>query len=224
MRERPILFSPWSVQRILANQKTQTRRVIQPPPRETDFVAITGDTILLRRCPFGDRGDVLWVKEPFSLGKAQDGRTPAEAWEHVKERKQGLTVLYRAGGWKSVAPFEREEPVYPDNEPMPGWAGRRRHGMFMPRWASRITLEIADIKVERVQEISEEDAKEEGVRYWPSYHGWAVRDPDGENGEGVYRTAILSFACLWDSINGKDHPWSSNPWAWAISFRRLETQ
>lgn len=246
MRERPIPFSPWSVQRMLANQKSQTRRVMNPQPIWDETPGVDGEghfcgryqTLVMGRngepdvdvgvdrhcCPHGTVGDCLWVKEPFSLGKAQDGRTPAEAWEHVKETKQGLTVLYRAGGWKRVAPFEREEPTYPDDEPMPEWAGRRRHGMFMPRWASRITLEITDIRIERVQDISEEDAKAEGVRYWPSYHGWAVRDPDGENGEGVYQTAPLGFSRLWDSINGKDHPWSSNPFCWCISFRRLEAQ
>lgn len=273
MRERPILFSPWSVQRILANGKFQTRRVISPQPphddnwnpkRHSEFPELWlgySSYGLMRndvgpdsercewRCPHGATGDVLWVKEPFSLSKAQDGRTPAEAWEHVKETKQGLTVLYRAGGWKSVAPFERQEPIYPDNEPMPEWAGRRRHGMFMPRWASRITLEITDIRVERVQEISEDDAEAEGAEACETGLECSGCPWIGfEDSPGVERTEDedWEFICpeckevcahhpineqfrfgyrhVWDEINGKTHPWSSNPWCWCISFRRLEMQ
>lgn len=158
------------------------------------------------------------MKEPFSLGKAQDVRTPVEAWEHVKETKQGLTVLYRAGGWKSVAPFERQEPIYPDNEPMPEWAGRRRHGMFMPRWASRITLEITDIRVQRVQEISTEDCIAEGCV--PFY----THKKCGEDFCPVHHQERAEYKKIWDEINGKTNPWEQNPWVWAISFRRLESQ
>lgn len=256
MRECPILFSPWSVQRILANGKSQTRRVINPQPiwDETPGVDSEGcfcgryQTLVMGRngepevdvevdrhcCPHGAVGDRLYVKEPFSLGKAQDGRTPAEAWEHVKETNQGLTVLYCAGGWKSVAPFERQEMVYKDDEPMPEWAGRRRHGMFMPRWASLITLEITNIRVQRVQQISEEDAIAEG-REATGYTEKDIEDikisdasPDIKElakilGPGRF-TAKGRYMTVWDEINGKTHPWSSDPYVWAISFRRLEPQ
>lgn len=231
MRERPILFSPWSVQRILANAKTQTRRVVggeQPrivdiePKYEKWTWGFWHDDYFpngkVVRCPHGEPGDVLWVKEPFSLGKAQDGRTPAEAWEHVKETKQGLTVLYRAGGWKSVAPFERYEPAYKGDEPMPDWAGRPRHGMFMPRWASRITLEIADIRVQRVQEISSEDCIAEGCV--PFY----THKKCDEEFCPVHHKERAEYKKIWDEINGKTHPWSSDPYVWAISFRRLDPQ
>lgn len=271
MRERPILMSPWSVQRILANGKSQTRRVMNPQPIWDETPGVDGEgcfcgryqTLVMGRngepdvdvevdrhcCPHGAVGDHLWVKEPFSLGKAQDGRTPAEAWEQVKETKQGLTVLYRAGGWKSVAPFERQEITYKDDEPMPEWAGRRRHGMFMPRWASRITLEITDIRVERVQEISEDDAEAEGAAACETGLECSACPWIGfEDSPGVERTEDedWEFICpeckevcahhpineqfrfgyrhVWDEINGKTHPWSSNPWCWCISFRRLEMQ
>lgn len=264
MRERPILFSPWSVQRILAGAKGQTRRVMNPQPADDIARAsfpnpsAVGWRSSLRHehgkttahfCPHGDPGDILWVKEPFSFGNAQDDRTPAEVWEHLKETKQGITVLYRAGGWRSVAPFEREEPVYSDYEPMPDWAGRRRHGMFMPRWASRITLEITDIRVERVQEISEDDAEAEGAAACETGLECSACPWIGfEDSPGVERTEDedWEFICpeckevcahhpineqfrfgyrhVWDEINGKTHPWSSNPWCWCISFRRLEMQ
>ena len=100
------------------------------------------------------------------------------------------------------------------------WNGKRpgfaedewswRSPIQMPRWASRITLEITEVRVQRLQEISEEDARAEGIR-------------SAANGATVLlgSTPIEAFAALWDSVNAKRAPWASNPWAWAISFARL---
>ena len=175
-------------------------------------------------CPYGVPGDFIWVREPWRVGKPHDERTPTQIWEHLKAVKKGVTVLYEAGGWRSVSPFERAQMSYPDNEPMPSWAGVQRSSMFMPRWASRITLEITDVRVQRVQDITEEDARAEGCRddedpYWrPSYN-----DPDS----GGNPSARLSYQYVWDQINGRRqegiYAWPRNPFVWAVTFRRCES-
>ncbi|HEX5426525.1 MAG TPA: hypothetical protein VFW94_23460 [Candidatus Acidoferrales bacterium] len=230
MKELPIIFSPHSVREILAGRKTQTRRVIKrysdegvsTPASYYDgmFWFEDGDTMALE-CSYGGLGDRLWVKEPWSLGKSHDERTPHEVWSHLQNTRQGVTVLYKAGGWKSVAPFERQEPVYPDNEPMPEWAGKRRHAMFMPRWASRITLEITDQRAERLQDISEKDIAAEGVHI-PSPFVGVGSDGYPIESEHCDKDPWWFWQQTWDSINGEKHPWSANPLVWALTFRRIE--
>ncbi len=181
------------------------------------------DRTFALHCSYGSVGDRLWVREPWHVGKPHDERNPTQIWDHLKESDgKGVTVLYDAGGWKSVSPFERVEEKYPDNEPMPSWAGVQRSSMFMPRWASRIMLEIIDVRIERVQDISEEDARAEGCRddedpWWrPSYN-----DPDS----GGNPSARKSYEYLWDLINGKRqdgiYAWSRNPWVFVIGFRKI---
>lgn len=90
----------------------------------------------------------------------------------------------------------------------------------MPRWASRITLEITDVRVEQLHDISEEDAKAEGA--W----GGCTVCGDSESGDCIEHTPsyIDGFAHMWESINGKKHPWASNPWVWCIEFKRVEKE
>jgi hypothetical protein len=108
-------------------------------------------------------------------------------------------------------------------------AGRLRPGQFMPRWASRLTLEVTGVRVERLQDISEEDARAEGVEPYTPPHG-NVSPDQRVPGPGFNRARLgdqphrLPFADLWDSINGKRAPWSSNPWVWVVEFRRVEAQ
>lgn len=237
MKETPILFTPANVRLLLSGAKTQTRRVIEPQPQPdggrglspvlpyhtslgkwTWVLAATGhgDGTSGKWCPYGIVGDHLWVKEAWRLGKPHDKRKGSEVWEHLTEIGKGVTVLYEAGGWKSVAPFERAHPKYKDDEPMPEWAGRKRSAMFMPRWASRIILEITDVRVERVQSISHEDAIAEGCKGY----GWVSGSPyisgphteDGKLPQEEYKE-------LWDSINSDKHPWKSNPFVWCLSFK-----
>lgn len=230
MTERPILFSPEMVRAILGGRKTVTRRIIkdQPPPNCLYLTeALEGDYPDGKRrwawmdgatkdfswhpwiegeqawqtCPHGEAGDLLWVKEPWRLGKTQDKRNGTEVWEHLQQsQRQGITVCYGAGGMKSVSPFERIEPTYPDDEPMPKWAGRRRHARFMPKWANRIRLEIEDVRVESLLDITEVDARAEG--FGP-------------------RQARLLFLSYWDKLNGETHPAASDPWIFAIRFRMV---
>jgi hypothetical protein len=246
MKETPILFTPANIRAILDSRKVQTRRVVKyedthgcftgdcPHEKQTECDACL-DAYAKSECPYGVVGDRLWVREMWRVGKPQDSRTPTEIWEHLKEIGKGITILYGAGGWRSTFPFERPEPKYADNEPMPDWAGIKRSAMFMPKWAARLWLEITDVRVQRVQDISEQDCYAEGVfkdrvitdvrcyggptieehadRFWPTAED--ARD------EG-FEDAVSAYAALWDSINKKTHPFSENSWVWAISFKKVQ--
>ena len=213
MKEHPILMTGWSVTRILQGKKTQTRRAIKPQPDWDDEVGraqISGplafpigglgqqcgcpifidgrkDGVSGIRQPFGTVGQHLWVREAMQL---TDG---------------GL--VYDS----DKAPISRSR--IPDD--MPTICRPHVTAMFMPRWASRITLEITEVRVERLQDITEKDAKAEGCSndtdwdWKPTYN-----DPDS-GGHPTYRR---DYQEVWESINGKGS-WSANPWIWAISFQ-----
>ena len=139
-------------------------------------------------------GDVLWVREAFQP-------IFAEGFEHGGEKYpdwktgEGYAIRY-------VATEGRTDWI--DGED--NITDRCKPGIHMPRWASRITLEITGVRVERVRSISEEDAIAEGV------------EPE------LDWTATMKYAVLWDKINGKKYPWASNPFVWVIEFKRLETR
>ncbi len=192
-RERPILMSGPMVQAILDGRKTQTRRVVKPvPPPDSHWddaaklFAIDGSSLgVMRSCPYGWTGDRLWVKEGYS-------RCVCDACEKAwpKEGKPGHGVTYRADG-------ERADWVY-------------QSPIFMPRWASRLTLEITEVRVQRVAKISEADAMAEGAAPM-------LVPPDGGSAPHVE-----GFRALWDSLNAKrGYGWATNCWVWAISFRAV---
>lgn len=208
MKERPIIFNAPMVRAILANTKTQTRRVVKPQPetshdgepywyvggyraweyRDTTDILRKGGNSL--RCPFGAPGDRLWVRESW--------RAPASC-DHIPPRSIADSEARR---------FVADECVGPD-----AGFGKKRPSMFMPRWASRITLEVTGVRVERLHDISEGDAVAEGsvtVCMTPTGedNGSAIWGPDG-------------YCALWESINGPGS-WDANPWLWAITFKRLE--
>ncbi len=193
MRERPILMPGDMVKAILDLRKTQTRRVVKPQPKRGERIGCytedgtnKKDWVLADRfgdpidaecpqCPYGQVGDHLWVRETFSIDDySGDGVYSG----------RGNVVFYRATDHKSCG-----QP----------W----RPSIFMPRFASRITLIITDIRTERLQDITHKDALAEGVSY----------DVSKEGGSPIER-----YKTLWDSINGKNHPWDSNPWVWVIKF------
>ena len=172
MKERPILFSAPMVRAILAGTKTQTRRAVKldatPEPK------YSRDVVLRYRCPYGQPGDRLWVRETWMYG-------------------QGSTPIFRA-----------DVLVTPKDQV---W----RSPIHMPRAASRITLEITGVRVERLQDISEADAVEEGA---PGGHG-AIP------GYGYNALPGEHYRHVWESINGPSS-WDANPWIWAIEFKRVE--
>ena len=203
MKEHPILFSTEMVKAILAGQKTQTRRVVKLRNGDTvgnisesgkvlEWIICDkdGDEVPLEfACPYGSTGDRLWVRETFAPEQMASGKT---------------NIVYRADG---VNP-----PTYimANGKEIPTlW----KPSIFMPRWASRITLEITGIKVERVQDITPEDCFAEGIEN--------VGDGVGRLGD-TWSMATSLYASLWNKINGKKYPWKDNSWVWAISFKRID--
>jgi len=232
VKERPILFSSPMVRAILDGSKTQTRRVVKDATgafwdhagwrpvivdgcvrwEDADTGRRLHDPMLAPRppCPFGVPGDRLWVRETWCDTMHRD--PGAEPERFIDGRVEG--VEYRAS--HSCLSFEDGCPCNPDgNSKRSEW----RPSIHMPRWASRITLEITDVRVERLQAISEEDARAEGVKRdtEPCDH---IRRACADI-ECMGPTFKSTFCELWDSLNAKRAPWASNPWVWAISFKRV---
>jgi hypothetical protein len=254
MKTRPILFFAPMVRAILAGKKTQTRRIVKPQPmeRETTFwsdISRPGhwfgvdETTKTRgtsfKCPYGQPGDRLWVKETWRPGMHPESFCAVQyrADNHwMKPKGLDDNTGYKFADWCDRKP-EKWTP-----------------SIFMPRWASRITLDITGVRVERLQDITREDAYAEGI------------ETQGGDDETRNRTTVENYARLWDSINGapkpirdsnkhvtgfRCYPWSlesfmlkfgpsknltvhgtkwrgqpliivANPWVWVISFRRAQ--
>ena len=195
MKERPILFSGPMVRAILDGSKTQTRRVVKPQHFSHPGCDCGPESLSASSwCPYGNPGDLLWVREAWRVH-------PEDLLMDEYERPVNL---------KAVSPNDSAYAGIP-------W----RPSIFMPRWASRLLLEITDVRVQRLQDISEKDAEAEGItcidpqggdasRCWvPGVHDTDVHE---------FGTARCAFHDLWDSINAKTYPWESNPWVWAITF------
>jgi len=199
MKERPILFSGPMVRAILEGRKTVTRRVVKgialewlaPGMFVPSFVASPGNDL----CPYGQPGDRLWVRETWAHVPVTAYRMSTGVQQTSDPTDPDMAAVYRAG-WERSAP------------------GRWRPSVHMPRWASRITLEVTDVGLERVQDITEEEARAEGVT--PT-----------EDTEGGLSHA-LGFIDLWDSLRSDPrasvvYGWKANPWVWVVRFRRVES-
>jgi len=188
MKERPILFSAPMVRAILSGQKTQTRRVV----KGSDLSA----AILAARSPYGQPGDRLWVRETL--------------------RERDHSWVYDADG--APVQLAEDDPRVPQ---MISWAHHKESdvcvSIHMPRWASRITLEITETHAERLHQITDKGALAEGVEPFYDLFDGAPRKSEVQ----VFGTAREAFADLWASINGAAS-WDANPWVWVVSFRRLE--
>ena len=201
MKERPILFSAPMVRAILAGTKTQTRRVVKPG-KCPDFGChmapgeIAGGEYPERLCPYGQTGDRLWVRETFMdlLGTG------------VEHRPDPRGLLQRH------AYAADHQPGSYGDEARKSYGLKWKPSIHMPRAASRITLEITGVRVERLQAISEADAVAEGI------------DPEAAlafRRASVGRPAGFAYRDLWVSINGPGS-WHANPWVWVIEFRRVD--
>jgi hypothetical protein len=195
--ERPILFSGPMVPAILDGRKTQTRRVIKPQP------------------PVGTRG----VYRPFGgeLNNWQGARGDLIAWygqcPHGQEGDR-LWVRETFTVQPQSAISSRDLVFYRADVGNTYLDGKWKPSIFMPRWANRILLDVAEVRAQRLQEISEADAAEEGVGAWFEDHP----HPEWDGDPNEYRKG---FQELWDAINGNNHPWSKNPWVWAVTFKKI---
>jgi len=197
MRERPILFSGHLVRAILAGTKTVTRR----PVRRENKPA-PGSTWAECLCREIDPSDTPCVVCDARFGACPFGETGDRLW--VRE-----TWGPRAGG----VVFRADE----GNDPPDG--SRWRPSIHMPRWASRIVLEVTGVRVERLQDITEEDAKAEGVT--PFFEVDLATFVHGRGAGGLGATHRKGFARAWDEIYGAGS-WAASPWVWRVAFRRLD--
>ncbi|ENH0814092.1 hypothetical protein ABV228_003942 [Escherichia coli] len=208
MKERGMIFNGEMVRAILDGRKTQTRRPVKFPVHDKNLgCELAGNELAgelsagnYLNSAFGKPGDRIWVRETFC--PVDDTQYGGEKW-----------VDYRA-----TPKFEASHPAGWDSAPNDAEALKWRPSIHMPRWASRILLEITDVRVERLNAISEEDARAEGIIDGgclncgePEPCGCANPEPD----------ATDAFAYLWQSIYGQES-WNDNPWVWVISFKRVE--
>lgn len=195
MKENPILFSGQMVRAILEGRKTQTRRVVKPRKFDPDWPHTTPGIARYTACPYGQPGDRLWVRE--TLTAKDDYMVYAADGGHID-----------CGEMDWPACIEKRKTV---------------PSIHMPRWASRILLEITSVRVERLADISREDAEDEGIglrRVSESDYRWIdYTDKDGGHTFGDPRQ---SFWSLWKSINGPSS-WAANPWVWVIEFKKVGT-
>lgn len=226
MKERPILFSGAMVRALLDGRKTQTRRVLKPQPiRVSDGHGGSGGYFscdkngigATEKCrvsdiwasygsPYGTVGDQLWVRETWMPDAPHDGTWAST--QFYDDRMSPLSDI--PGRFRTPEHVNyRASWIYQE---LTGW----KPSIHMPRWASRIQLEITGVRVERLQDISEEDAQAEG------FHGPMT----GTDWLGINQVGRLPSECyrlLWGSLNGLDS-WLSNPWVWVIQFKRVKTQ
>lgn len=234
MKERPILFSAPMVRAIRDGRKTQLRRVVKPQPPSVESVSaiagigfsiftdehtpgkfrVAGPVWCVRdlmgrepewKCPYGIPGDRLWVRECWT----PDHR---DFYPH-------FPAVYKADAAYDYDRNEKGEVYSPEQK---SWYPYRwRPSIHMPRWASRITLEVVAVRVERLQEISEADSLAEGIHQFGELEIYGY-DPKGTPGTMIGATATEAFFWLWQQINSLES-WSANPWVWVVEFRKLET-
>lgn len=248
MKERPILMKSHEIKGILEKRKTQFRRIINPQPIGEDLRILSNHY----DCMIGDdkkywgltAGDQNWEQTslqcPYGVDEIRDYngsliRSGDRLWVRetmvrwLGDGTCGNEWVYKADGSHVIG----SDSIRVSNNVCPS--------IHMPRWASRITLEVMSVKVERLQDISEEDAKEEGAFFtdygrtcyhtWdgpdacpapPEHHqqknGWAMQGTSSS--DQCLGSARMAFANLWQSINGPGS-WETNPWVWVVTFRSL---
>ena len=228
---RPILFSAPMVRALLDGSKTQTRRVVKPQPwcnkvdqwlwerRPGQHIAFHPEldedyypgTKLQHVCPYGQPGDTLWARETW-------------ACVETRQSEKRACISYRAENEMSASMLLHPKDV-PDHSAFDSLRPLKRKwrpSIHMPRWASRITLKVTGVRVERVQDIKYEDSIAEGIEDWTNrYPGNKLRCWKNYHDNLPVTIPGVSFQTLWDSINAKrGHAWASNPWVWVVELER----
>ena len=213
MEERGILFNGEMVRAIIDGRKTQTRRVVKPQPplrwskvRWIDLLRCAwaymwpnADKHVVK-CPYGQPGDRLWVRETCRAEELESGL------DGVRYRADMAFVEIENSQLASERWCSLAREVGAD---VLKW----RPSIHMPRWASRITLEVVSVRVERVQEITPEDAEAEGIAL-------TAKEQASTNSASKF---CPKFRFLWDSINVKrGYGWAVNPWVWVVEFKRVD--
>jgi hypothetical protein len=226
LRERPILFSGPMVRAILEGRKTQTRRVVAKPEIAPSTTLVEWNTANKAfvpwnwssggsyaggsrtgkpfASPYGVGGDRLWVRESFA------------GPDHIGDGDQGVVgfgIEYKAdGAFRAHGDCGCDGPCSGVLIAHP-W----KPSIHMPRWASRLALELTDVHVERLQAITNDDAVAEGIERWGS--GPLAVQPETR---ALCQSPRAAFGRLWDSLNAKrGYGWDVNPWVWVLAFRRV---
>ena len=248
MKERGMIFNSEMVRAILDGRKTQTRRImkVQPESNQLGLLLITDSTkhsdigkyhwaesnatgnhvrSKLFSSPFGAVGERIWVRETWATLGNEDGC--CVDWEDnlCKGDERSAARIYRASceqrpgdyGLWSIPDDAYWKPHTKEHK----FEGAWRPSIHMPRWASRILLEITDVRVERLNAISEEDAEAEGIDMEALYDSQDCYDCIADHNMTGRPTVTGAFKYLWESIYGEDG-WKANPWVWVIEFKRVE--
>ncbi|MHB9976073.1 hypothetical protein ACX803_18805 [Klebsiella pneumoniae] len=232
MKERGMIFNGEMTRAILDGRKTQTRRIMKPQPEpcprgghwwpsnvfktmlhvedemqngKGGWGGLVGDA-----CPFGDVGDRIWVRETFQGPLVH---------EELFEEYSAYPEKFETPEYCEYAADGGVRPEYCDLDDnlRHGW----RPSIHMPRWASRILLEITNVRVERLNAISEEDAEAEGIDMEALYDSQDCYDCIADHNMTGRPTVTGAFKYLWESIYGEES-WKANPWVWVIEFKRVE--
>ncbi|HBR0907225.1 MULTISPECIES: morphogenetic protein [Klebsiella] len=223
MKERGMIFNGEMVRAILDGRKTQTRRIMAPQPADDiercifpNPEAIGWKSSLRHKhgsttahfCHYGKPGDRIWVRETFQ-GPLFDYDLMDSYCKDPTPFEKPEFCVYKADGVPAPEFYDADDELHCC------W----RPSIHMPRWASRILLEITNVRVERLNAISEEDATAEGVppagSLLPDYPGTFLTP------KGDFATAKVAFQRLWESIYGEES-WKATPWIWVIEFKRVE--
>ncbi len=220
IKERPILMSSPMVRAILEGRKTQTRRIIKPQPyfdARNNLIFgkwnygqdLYGTHVLPKRnialkCPYGNAGERLWVRETF-FEVYNAPFSPTGEYCYAATHQGYVNVFDEDGGIKINKDGSDASPWIPS--------------IHMPRKASRILLEITGIRVERLQDISEDDAIEEGILFNGDYELWW----DYQREQWICVDPIDSYKSLICKINGPE-TWEKNPWVWVVEFKVIKVK
>ncbi|EDS7120635.1 hypothetical protein S715_002796 [Salmonella enterica subsp. enterica] len=218
MKERGMIFNAEMVRAILEGRKTQTRRPVKPQPELTQNSGFSWNGVVYgagsndretnrnfahAKCPFGKPGDRIWVRETFRVhSRATDV----------------ATLVYRASVRNSWTEQTHRVPVAVCNKQVT--PDKWTPSIHMPRWASRILLEITAVRVERLHSISERDALREGLFQLPASGRYCLQ-PGMQYFGMASHSAKEVYSWLWASIYGEES-WAANPWVWVIEFKRVE--
>jgi hypothetical protein len=241
IKERPILFSGAMVRAILDGTKTQTRRVLKLPrlsdtswiesvyqdgggnwiawssdsPTHAEFTKKAYPNGEGFHCPHGKVGDRLWVRETFF----DYGHWACRSGLWTSEADDPSDWYWASSNDLAKVRYAADDPA--DIEPLNGGYGHRKMpSIFMPRWASRDLLHIKAVRVERVRDISSDDAEAEGVEWKLNPNG--IYQWEGKEGRW-HDYPQDAYRDLWDSINkARGFGWESNPWVWVITYERIE--